>query len=104
MARQKNKHKNSKKKYYLQLLVIVLVSAILAYITIGLVQELHRNVNDELPGWLNLSGAGIVSGVSAIAALAIVIGADLLWFIFCILWLIKRKLHIKDKDKALYVP
>jgi ABC-type amino acid transport system permease subunit len=94
----------TRKKFRAALLVQLLIGLFLAGLTIGVLDVVHDAGNSQLLGWLSLSDVGVVSGVSVFVLMLIVFGMDALWVVYMILWLLKRKLHIKNTDNTLHLP
>jgi hypothetical protein len=94
----------SQQKFRAALTIQIVVGIFLAIVTYETVLLLTGTANNELFGWLSLSGLGVGMSFGLLALLAFVIGADIFWIIFFVLWLLRKKMHIKSSDKALRLP
>lgn len=94
----------AKQKFQVQLVLFIFVGLVLAFFTyevLGLFRDAGKN---DLLGWLTLSGAGVSVSAGMMAMLAAVLGADILWLLFFVLWLLKRKFHLENPDNTLRLP
>ena len=81
-----------------------MIGLILACLTYAALKVFKSTAESEMFGWLSISGAGVGSSVGLMGLLAFVLGADILWFIFFLLWLLKKKMHLKNPDNTLRLP
>lgn len=84
------------------LIIHLCIGLTLVFLTIAALGFFKGTAESEMFGWLSITGAG--ASVALMGLLAIVIGADVLWFIFFLLWVLKKKMHLKDIDKTLRLP
>lgn len=97
------------KRWYVQLLLYLVVGALLAVITINLVHTLHQtslpsSAGDEAWGWLSFTGVGLFTGVASAIFPIIVFTVDALWVLSLVLWGIRKKFHIKSERNRLFLP
>ena len=102
--RQGRSKRQSSKKFFFLLVVQVLVGVGLACFTYAVLGVFKDTAESEAFGWLSISGAGVGSSVVLMGLLAFAIGADIFWFIFFLLWLLKQKMHLKSPDNTLHLP
>jgi hypothetical protein len=96
--------KISKTKFRVQFTVNIIVGVLLAFFTYEILGLFSDVGNSDLFGWLSLSGADVGASAGLMMLLAVVLGADILWVIFFILWLLKKKLHLENPDNTLRLP
>ena len=99
----RGQHKDTK-RWRLQLAVQLVVGFVLAVFTYELVRGLNGSGSREVFGWLTLTGVGVGLTWGVMIVLTIVLCADAMWLLTFILWLIRKKFHIKAKDNTLYLP
>jgi len=104
MSKTRRSSKTSSVKFRLQLAIIIAAGIFLALFTYQAVGLFRDAGNSDLLGWLSLSGAGVGASTGLMLLLAAVLGADLLWAIFFILWLVKKKMHLENPDNTLRLP
>ncbi len=92
------------KRFQALLAVHVVIGVLLAAATFWIMQLLRGTAENEIFGWLSLSGAGVGLSAGLFGLLLLVIGADILWAISLILLLVKKKLHLRDSDNTLRLP
>jgi hypothetical protein len=97
--------RQAQKKFQAMLVVQIVIGIVLAITTwqvLGLIRGASEN---QMLGWLALSGAGVGAGVGLFGLLVVMIGIDLFWAIFFILWLVRKKLHLENgSDRTLRLP
>lgn len=91
-------------KFRVLLILHIVVGIILTLLTFEVLAFIKGTAQDELFGWLALSSLGVGSSVSLMGLLIFVLGADILWAIFFILWILKKKMHLKGPDNTLRLP
>lgn len=91
-------------KVLIPLAIQLIVGLGLAYLTYAALNVFKGTAESEIFGWLSISGAGVGSSVALIGLLAFVLGADILWLIFFLLWLLKKKMHLDNPDNTLHLP
>lgn len=94
----------SKRRFQRQLALFILVGLVLAFLTYGILGLFKDAGKNDVLGWLTLSGVGVGVSASMMITLAAVLGADILWLLFFVLWLLKRKLHLESPDNTLRLP
>ncbi|MET1033226.1 MAG: hypothetical protein ABWX94_01885 [Candidatus Saccharimonadales bacterium] len=90
-----------KRKFYLQLTLQSMVGLLLAWLTRQVFIS-SNTIDGDQAGWLSLVNP--TAGVAYFGLMLLLLGLDIFWITFLILWLMRRKLHMKAKDKTLYLP
>ena len=83
------------------LIIQGVIGVVLAVLTMGVMGLVRDAAHNQMLGWLNLSGAGAEVGVGLMGLLLFILGVDILWVLFFILWLLKKKLRLKGPDNTL---
>jgi hypothetical protein len=96
--------KQSRRKFRTQLIAQLAVGITLALLTYGALRLIKGTAESELFGWLSLSGAGVGISAGLLGFLTLMIGIDIFWAIFFVLWLLKKKMHLESSDKTLRLP
>lgn len=91
------------KRFYLTLLANLVFAALLAFLTIQSLALASGTSRNDMFGWLSLTPIGPASSLALVLLIVTSFALDFLWALFFIIWLIKKKLHIKDKDNTLYL-
>ena len=94
----------TRSNFRLALLIQLVIGLFLTVTTIGVLGVVHDAGNNEVLQWLSLSSVGVGGGVGIFALLLVMFGVDALWIIYLVLWLLKRKLHIRRDDNTLRLP
>jgi len=92
------------KRIHIYAVLNVVVATALALLTVGTIHQTHHAGSAGINGWLIFSPVGTLTGLLPLVWLLGLFMVDALWVLFCIISLVKRILHIKDKDKTLYLP
>ncbi len=92
------------KHWYAQLALFLIMGLVLAGITFDLIRGLKDFGHSDILGALSLSGVGFGISLGATLILIIVMGFDAVWLLFFVVWVIKKKFHIKSDDNTLYLP
>lgn len=68
--------------------------------TLAYLDYLQNATQTDEAGWIGLTGLGILS----MLPLLFLMGVDLAWVLFALVWLIRKKMHINADDNSLYLP
>jgi len=92
------------KRTTLYIVLNSLAAITLAFFTVDMIHQTRHAGDSGTEGWVIFSPIGTLTGLLPLILLLGIFIVDALWVLFCIIWLVKRTLHIKDKDNTLYFP
>lgn len=74
----------------------------LIFLTFNTIYLVRDTDHHDYFGWVSIYPVGV--GALAVVLLMFIFLIDILWVFFFLMWLVKKRTHIKDTDNTLYLP
>lgn len=85
-------------KNSIKIAVVIFISAVLLFLTLGLLDGFNKVADSESIGWLSVTPFGPSASVLGMILLLGMLFIDMMWIVFVVLYFINRKQRTLDRQ------